>query len=63
MGDHDAFMHHTMHVQDSMSQIRLSSLTILSIESQHLDDVLNFIDTINLIIETFADNKAHNKSF
>jgi len=33
----------------------------LSIESQRLDDVLNFIDMINLIIETFADNKAHNK--
>ena len=41
-----------------MSPGRLSSLAFLSIVSQRLDDV--FID---MIIETFADNKALNKSF
>jgi len=39
-------------------QVRLSSLAILSIESQRLDDV----DTDN-IIDTFADIKARKKSF
>jgi len=39
-------------------KVRLSSLANLSIESHCLDDV--FID---MTIETFADNNAHNKSF
>jgi len=38
-----------------MSQVRLSSLAILSVESQHLD----IVDTDN-IIDTFADIKARN---
>ena len=41
-----------------VSRVSLSSLVILSIESQRLDDV--FID---LIIEISAHNEAHNKSF
>jgi len=45
-------------MRTTMSQVRLRSLGILSIESQRLDDV--FID---LIIEISAHNEAHNKSF
>jgi len=45
-------------LRSTMSQARLSSLAILSIESRHLEDV----DTDN-IIDSFADNKTHKKSF
>jgi len=41
-----------------MSQVRLSSLAILTIESRLLEDV----DT-DKIIDSFADNKARKKSF
>jgi len=46
------------YLNSTMSQIRPSSLAILSIDSQRLDDA--FID---MVIETFADNKARSKSF
>jgi len=44
-----------------MSQVRPSSQTMLSIESQRLDDVFRPRPT-DMIIETFADNKARNKT-
>jgi len=47
-----------MYLRSAMSSVRLSSLANLSIESQRLEDVL-----FDMIIETFADNKARNKSF
>jgi len=45
-------------LRSTVSQVRLSSLAILSTEIQRLDDV----DT-DSIIDTFADNKAYKKSF
>jgi len=45
-------------MRTTMSQVRLGSQVILSIESQRLDDVF-----IALIIEIFAHNEAHNKPF
>ena len=44
-----------------MSQVRLSSLPILSIESRRLEDVPE-VDT-DKIIDSFADIKALKKSF
>jgi len=41
-----------------MSLVGPSSLVILSVESQRLDDVF-----INMIIEIFAHNKGGSKSF
>jgi len=46
------------YLRSTMSQVRLSSLVILSIGSQRLVDV--FIDTI---VDIFAHNKSRNKSF
>jgi len=45
-------------LRSTMSQVRTSSLVILSIENQRLYDVV-----MNMIIEIFAHNKACNKSF
>jgi len=45
-------------LRSTMSQVRLSSLPIPSIESGRLEDV----DT-DKIIDSFAENKARKKSF
>jgi len=45
-------------LRSTMSQVRLSSLAVLSIESRRMEDV----DT-DKVIDIFADNKAPKKSF